>query len=111
WIASFFILTYAVLGVVLPLIAVVLSSFLPFPGVYTDIGFENYILLFSNPEISNILGTTAFTAGAGGALGVLFAFAIAYVASRTRSLASAFLRGVTLLQIAMPGIVGALALI
>jgi iron(III) transport system permease protein len=57
------------------------------------------------------LSTTAFAAGVGGLVGVVLAFVVAYVAHRSRPLIGAILRGSTLLKLAMPGIVGSLALV
>ncbi len=111
WPAALFILAYALLGVVLPLGAIVFSSFLPFPGVYDTLSLVNYRALFANPDIDQILLNTAFCAVGAGLVGVLLAFAIAYFTSRARPGVAALLRGATQLQLAMPGLVGSLALI
>lgn len=112
WIAGTFVAAYMLLGIVLPLAAIVFSSFLPFPGVYKDFGLQNYQALFANPDMPSVLLTTALGAGVGGLVGVLLAFVMAYVAHHANSpMVAAILRGSTLLKLAMPGLVGALALI
>lgn len=109
--ADAFVLLYAVFAVVLPLGAIVFSSFLPFPGVYKRLTLENYTALVANPEFGNVMQTTAVTAGLGGLIGVAFAFVIAYATQRAHPVLAAVLRGSTMLQLAMPGIVGSIALI
>jgi iron(III) transport system permease protein len=111
WPAALFILAYALLGVALPLGAIIFSSFLPFPGVYDAFSLVNYRALFANPDIHRILLNTTFSAAGAGLVGVLLAFTIAYLTSRSRPALAAMLRGVTQLQLAMPGLVGSLALV
>jgi iron(III) transport system permease protein len=111
WLAALFVLTYALLGVVLPLGAIVFSSFLPFPGVYDSLSLVNYRALFANPDINRILLNTALGASGAGLAGVALAFTIAYLTSRSHPALAAVLRGITQLQLAMPGLVGSLALI
>ena len=109
--ACFLIFVYIFFGVALPLGAIVFSSFLPFPGVYKHISLSNYYSLFANPEIIGILKTTAFATFFGASVGVILAFGVAYIAQRTNPVMAMLLRGSTLLQLAMPGLVGSLALI
>lgn len=111
WAAGGFVLLYAVFAVALPLGAIVFSSFLPFPGVYRTLTLSNYHALFSNPEFANVIRTTITAAGIGGFAGVALAFTIAYSTQRAHPAFAAILRGSTMLQLAMPGIVGSLALI
>lgn len=111
WAAGAFVVSYVLLGVVLPLGAIVFSSFLPFPGVYRSFGLQNYYALFANPEMKDVLFTTAFATFFGGLAGVTLAFVVAYATHRANPLLAGVLRGSTLLQLAMPGIVGSLALI
>ena len=106
WPAAAFILLYMVLGVLLPLGSIVFSSFLfQFPGVYASLSLVNYHALFANPEINSILANTALAAILSGLAGVAAAFTIAYLSSRGSPLLAALLRGLTQLQLAMPGLV------
>lgn len=111
WPAAFIVLAYLLLGVVLPLGAVVASSFVPFPGSYHHFGLVNYHALFANPDMSGVLVNTALGACIAGLAGVGVAFTIAAIANRSSSSLAGLLRGLTQLQLAMPGIVGSLALI
>jgi iron(III) transport system permease protein len=111
WPAALFIAAYALLGVALPLGAIIFSSFLPFPGVYDTLSLVNYRALFANPDIDHILINTALSALGAGLVGVVLAFTIAYLTSRSRPALAAVLRGITQLQLAMPGLVGSLALV
>lgn len=111
WLAAGFVGVYCLFAVILPLGAIVISSFLPFPGVYKTLTLHNYTAMLANPDMWDVVGTTIFVAGVGGLLGVLFAFALAYATERAHPAMAAFLRGSTLLPLAMPGIVGSLALI
>jgi iron(III) transport system permease protein len=111
WPATALVLTYMLLAVVLPLGAVVLSSFVPFPGSYRNFSLVNYHALFANPDMSGLLANTALGAAIAGFVGVAIAFTIAYLTQRSNSRVGQLLRGLTQLQLAMPGIVGSLALI
>lgn len=110
WPAAAFVLLYAVLGVALPLGAIVFSSFMPFPGVYDSLSLANYRSLFANPEINSVVFNTALAAVGAGFVGVGLSFLIAAVTSRSNRVLGALIRGTTQLRLAMPGLVGALAL-
>ena len=106
WAADLFVISYLVLAVFLPLGAIVFSSFLSFPGVYTNLSFQNYVYIFTSSEMPAVVETTLFSIGFGGLAGVSLSFAIAYVTHRANTFVSVALRGATLLQLALPGIVG-----
>jgi iron(III) transport system permease protein len=111
WPATAFIALYALCGVVLPLGSIIFSSFLAFPGVYDSFSLANYAALFANPEIGGILANTVLAAIFAGLAGVLLGFAIVYLTRRLSPGTAALIRGTTQLQLALPGLVGALALL
>lgn len=102
---------YALIAIVLPFGSILLASFQPFPGVFANLSGHNYQQLLANPVLPGVIRTTVLLAVLGGFLGSAFAFALAAAASRGGARLGAVLRGVTLLPLAMPGVVAAVAVV
>ncbi|MBT2207259.1 iron ABC transporter permease [Actinomadura sp. NEAU-AAG7] len=105
-----FVAAYGVLAVLLPLGSVVFASFQPFPGVVGDLSTKNYTALFNNPEIPGVVRTTLLLAVLGGLAAASLSFLLAVLGARAGRRSGAVLRGVTLLPLAMPGVIAAIAM-
>ncbi|WP_162620180.1 ABC transporter permease [Corynebacterium provencense] len=102
---------YALFSLVLPLTSVIVASFQPFPGVFTNFSARNYQDLFANPDFISIIVRTAAVSAVGAVLATTLAFIIAYLSARSTPLRRTIIRAATLVPLAMPGIVGAIAVI
>lgn len=94
----------------LPIGALVFSSFQPFPGVFGALSLRHYTAVLSNPEIGNAFATTLALALGTGLVTALVGLLIAEL---ERSLSGAMARGVrffAMVPMAMPGVVTALAI-
>lgn len=101
---------YLCIAQVLPIGALVFSSFQPFPGVFGALSLRHYAAVLSNPEIGNAFATTLALALGTGLVTALVGLLIAEL---ERSLSGAMARGVrffAMVPMAMPGVVTALAI-
>ncbi|MGW0039763.1 ABC transporter permease [Gordonia sp. NPDC003376] len=100
---------YAILAVALPFLALVLTSFQPFPGVWQGLSLRNYELLGDNPNVGPAVTNTIVISAVGGAVATVLAVTIATLVPRISRWAADGLRAVTIIPLAMPGIVAAIA--
>src|SRR5690606_21929968 len=107
YVAGAFVAGYVFFAVVAPLAVVVLASFQPFPGVYSNLSTRNYFALFKNPALGDLFVVTATVSAIGAALGTVLAFTIAYVSERVSPLRRMLLRVTPMVPMAMPGVIGA----
>lgn len=100
---------YLAAALALPIGALVFSSFQPFPGVYGKLTVAHYAAVFSRGEVLDAIGNTLALAGAVGVATMVFGIAAAHVGRQLAPLPAGLLRFCTLIPIAMPGLVTALA--
>ncbi|MFC5337550.1 ABC transporter permease [Leucobacter denitrificans] len=111
WLMGAILGAYIVFMLVLPLGSIVLASFQPFPGVLTGLSFNNYKSVLNSTGIVQIVWNTLFIAVVVGFIAVFLAFLVAYISIRSNPRAGVILRGMTVLPIAMPGIIGPIAVL
>lgn len=104
------IFAYLVIDLLLPMSALIISSFQPFPGVFGHPTTVHYWRAFSDPGIWNAIWTTfALAIGVGGAAMAL-SLLIVLNGRRASAFGTGYVRFAVLLPRAMPGIVMALAI-
>src|SRR5690606_1323946 len=108
-VAGAFVAGYVFFAVVAPLAVVVLASFQPFPGVYSNLSTRNYFALFKNPALGDLFVVTATVSAIGAALGTVLAFTIAYVSERVSSVPRMVLRGCNMVAMSVPCVICSLA--
>lgn len=110
WLTGGFVVLYTLFAVVLPFGAVIITSFQPFPGVWQSLSLQNYEQLWQNPNVAPAVINTILVAILGGVLATTIAVVVSTVAARSRHPAvGSTLRATTLLPLAMPGVVAAIA--
>lgn len=110
WVVALLVWGYLWMAQVLPIGALVFSSFQPFPGVFGALSLRHYTALLASPEIFDALGNTLMLALG---TGVVTALVGLLIAELERSLSGPLARGVRFLAMvpmAMPGVVTALAI-
>lgn len=103
WVGTVVIAVYALLSLVLPVVQLVLTSLLPFVGVYGGFTLDNYRSVLADPSITAAIRTTGWLAVVGGATAVLVALLITYVTRHEKGPATAFLDLSTWLPWSIPG--------
>lgn len=103
WAGTVVIAGYAVLSLVLPVVQLLLTSLVPFVGVYGSYTLDNYTSVLEDPSIVAAIRTTGWLAVVGGATAVLVALLITYVTRHEEGPATAFLDLATWLPWSIPG--------
>ncbi|MDR2689839.1 MAG: iron ABC transporter permease [Azoarcus sp.] len=101
---------YLLLAVILPIGSVVFSSFQPFPGIYEGFSLRHYRSIFALPRMTDAIRVTFSIALIAGFAAMLFAVAVAQLGRALPPRRAAALRFVSLIPLAMPGVVTALAI-
>lgn len=100
---------YLLAALALPVGALVFSSFQPFPGVYGKLTLAHYSAVFARGDVLDAIGNTLVLAGTVGMATMVFGIATAHIGRQLAPLPAGVLRFCTLIPIAMPGLVTALA--
>lgn len=95
----------------LPVGAVLFASLQPFPGVYQALSLEHYREVLRLPRVLDAIGVTFTLAIAVGLLSMFLALFVAQSGRALRGWQGAGLRFLTLVPLAMPGVVIALAIL
>lgn len=104
------IVLYAVIGLLLPLVQLVIGSLQPIFGLYGKLTLDNYRAVLTQPDISAALTNTVLVGVVVGFIATSFAFVISYAVHRSRSRLRR-LPGIALwLLLAAPGITLSLAI-
>ncbi|MEV0109790.1 ABC transporter permease subunit [Nocardia sp. NPDC050799] len=103
WAGTAVIAGYTLLTLVLPVLQLVLTSLVPFVGVYGNYTLDNYRSVIEDPTVLEALESTLWLSVAGGATAVLLALLITYVARHERGWAPGFLSLSTWLPWSIPG--------
>lgn len=103
WVGTLMIAVYSLFTLVLPVAQLVLTSLVPFVGVYGNFTLDNYRSVTSDPAVVSAIESTLWLAVAGGATAVLLALLITYVARHERGWAVGFLNLSTWLPWSIPG--------
>lgn len=104
WLALLFI-------ALLPVGAVLFASLQPFPGVYESLSLDHYRDVLRLPRVLDAIGVTFSLAIAVGLLAMLLALFVANASRGLRGWQGASMRFMTLVPLAMPGVVIALAVL
>lgn len=104
------IVAYGILALVLPLFQLVLSSFQPFLGNFTNLSLANYENLFADGTIWGTIANSLIVGVVGGFLAMVLSVAFAYGTSRKTPIGS-FVSFATWIPYALPGIVLSLAVL
>lgn len=100
---------YLAAALALPIAALVFSSFQPFPGVYGKLTLAHYGAVFARGDVIDAIGNTLALATGVGVATMVFGIAAAHIGRHLAPLPAGLLRFCTLIPIAMPGLVTALA--
>lgn len=101
---------YLVLALLLPAGSLLFSSLQPFPGVYDHLGLSHYARVLGGHDTREALFNTLALSITCGALAILLALLIVVIGRQMGRRASAGLQAITLIPLAMPGIITALAM-
>lgn len=100
---------YLAAALALPIGALLFSSFQPFPGVYGSLTLAHYGAVFARGDVLDAIGNTLALATGVGVATMVFGIAAAHIGRQLAPLPAGLLRFCTLIPIAMPGLVTALA--
>jgi len=109
-VAAVLIALYLLVGVALPVGSVLLSSFQPFPGVYSGFSFQSYVDVALIPRLWDSLKLTLLLAFGTGLAAMALAFLVVQGGRWAGPRAAAWLKFATFIPLAMPGVVTALAI-
>jgi iron(III) transport system permease protein len=104
------IFIYLLLAAILPIGSVVFTSFQPFPGVYENFSLQHYENVLATPRVLESIQATFTLAIATGVITMLLAVVVARTVQRVGVKIGTALRFTTLIPLAMPGVVTALAI-
>lgn len=110
WPLASLIAAYLFLAALLPIGSVLFSSFQPFPGLYEGFSFRHYLAILELPRVLDAIRVTFAIAIAAGFAAMLLAVPVAQLGRSLPPRRAALLRFVTLIPLAMPGVVTALAI-
>lgn len=96
---------------VLPVGSVILASVQPFPGVYDSLTLDHYRHVLALPRVWDAIGVTFILSLVVGVVAMLLALFIAQSGNKVRGWKNTLVRFLTLVPLAMPGIVIALAIL
>jgi iron(III) transport system permease protein len=99
------IILFTVVALLAPGAQVVLSAFQPFPGVMTNLSLNNFKTVLADPLTGKAFALTAEMAVGCGFAVMLIAVLIAYLSQRVPRRVAAVFDVLTVLPIAMPGVV------
>lgn len=105
-----FIMTYLIIDLFLPMSALAISSFQPFPGVFGRLTTVHYVRAFTAPGIWDAIWTTVILSVSVGGAAMALAVLIVVVSRKAGIFGAGYLRFAVLLPKAMPGVVMALAI-
>ncbi len=108
-VATVLLLALLVVGLVLPLAAMLVKSFQDQQGAFA--GFANYVVYFRTPALVGSIFNSVFIAAVTTAVTILLAFLYAYALSRTCMRAKAVFRTVAMIPLLAPSLLAALSLI
>jgi iron(III) transport system permease protein len=100
---------FLVIAVLLPIGAVIFASFQPYPGRYQDFSLQHYIKVLNTPRVLDSLRITLTMAVSVGLSTMLLAVWVAQSLRQLKGCKAAWMRFATLVPMAMPGVVTALA--
>lgn len=103
--------SYLLIAEVLPIISLFFSSLQPYPGVYTNFTLLNYLRALKRPAVIEAIVTTVTLAVVVGGSAMAIALAVAQVSRFVSRTTAAVLRFATLIPLALPGLVTALAVV
>jgi iron(III) transport system permease protein len=103
------ILLYLLLAFVLPIGALIFSSFQPYPGVYSGFSFNHYIILFQQPRIFEAFRITLILGFVVGFLVALLALLVSVIGQKLRPRLWSLTQLITLIPLAMPGVIATVA--
>lgn len=115
WAATAALAAYAVVAFVLPVLVLLWASVTPRilqPGAaaLASLTDKNWRALLTNDELAQVLGNTVFVTVATATIVVVIAFAIGWVATRTRFRGRDLLQQLAFISHGVPGVILALAL-
>lgn len=110
WIFGGLIGAYLLVAAILPVGSVLFSSLQPFPGVYHDLSFRNYVDVLTIPRLLTSLQLTLVLAVVVGFAAMVLALLIVQAGRSSGPRIAAALRFATFIPLAMPGVVTALAI-
>lgn len=103
---------YVVLVLVIPLGSILLTSLLPFPGVYRPLSLKSYVETLTQPQTAASIATTLGLAVGGGLLAMVAAFLLGYLRVHSpHRRAAAFLTLAGMAPVVLSGTIGALGYI
>lgn len=103
------LLSYLFLAFVLPIGALIFSSFQPYPGLYEGYSFKHYITLFQQPRIFSAFKVTIVLGFVVGFFVMLLALLVSVIGQKLRPAAWALSKFITLIPLAMPGVIATVA--
>lgn len=109
WPLAALVALYLLLAAILPTGSVVFSSFQPFPGLYEGYSLQHYRNILALPRVVDAIQTTFAVALLSGFAAMALAVSVALLARALPPRRAALLRFVSLIPLAMPGVVTALA--
>lgn len=105
------ILLYLLVAEALPIASLFFSSLQPYPGVYTNYSLLNYAHALARPAVLDAIFTTLALALLVGGAAMAIALAVTQAGRAVGGRTSAVLRLLTLIPLALPGLVTALAVV
>ena len=114
WWAGLLIALFLLVGLVLPLLQLLLASFQPYVGVYTNLTWSNYVAVLTSNDLLATSLRTLWVGLSAGLLSTLVAVTINLVAKRSRSTVGRLPQLLSSALLAVPGItvgVGLLGLV
>lgn len=109
WPLAALVAGYLLLAAVVPVGSVVFSSFQPFPGLYEGFSLQHYRRILALPRVVDAIQLTFAIALLSGFAAMALAVSVALLARALPPRRAALLRFVSLVPLAMPGVVTALA--
>lgn len=101
---------FLIIAVLLPIGAVIFASFQPYPGRYQDFSLQHYLKVIDTPRVLDSLRITLTMAISVSLSTMLLAVWVAQSLRRLRGRKAGWVRFATLVPMAMPGVVTALAI-
>lgn len=108
WVVRTLLIAYIVVASILPLLALILVSLQPFwtgTNIFANLGFQNYVWLFSGGIGAQALRNSVLIGVVGASIGMLVAATLAIYSARVGPPVSNWIDGVTKLPAAMPHVV------
>ena len=110
WPLNLLVASFLIIAVLLPIGAVIFASFQPYPGRYQDFSLQHYVKVLDTPRVLDSLRVTLTMAISVSLSTMLLALWVAQSLRQLSGRKAAWMRFATLVPMAMPGVVTALAM-